>query len=498
MFAPGRPPAGGTLPALLAGAVLLSLASAAVALAPAAAVVLAPAMRTMLANATQAAVSALGTTAVRATIPRTVAVGGVGVTVNASRTLGAAAVATGALGLAAGGTAMVDWMAQGRCRFGASGVECDLGTAQSTQTGRVWFGYSGSQYPTRAPNAAFTTPLAAANADFAVWWAAFKANDPARANWAWSHVTCNIAAQATSGQCWLYYNRISLTGANTGQGAQDMLMTSTVSAYQFCPEVNGQSVVAGADGRCPTGIYTRQSPAAALQHLTSNGAATPSPLVDIARDAANRGAEWDETQAPQELDGPATVALPQTVTETTESDGTTVRTVKTPVASMQYYGSTVTWTITETITTTRTVPGGQPQTTTTTSTTAPPVGTPTPAPQPVPAEQPEDIECGLPGKPPCKIDETGTPEFEDPFSPDDPTAPLTALIDAPTVADVEFSWTLQLPSTCDVLTVGEFAGEVVEFDLCQYQPMIHDLMSIVWAITGLLGGLLILRNGLNG
>lgn len=47
-----------------------------------------------------------------------------------------------------------------------------------------------------------------------------------------------------------------------------------------------------------------------------------------------------------------------------------------------------------------------------------------------------------------------------------------------------WSWSLQLPTSCSPLSVdmryGGF-GEVIVLDVCEYQPVFHDLMSLAWA-----------------
>jgi hypothetical protein len=96
--------------------------------------------------------------------------------------------------------------------------------------------------------------------------------------------------------------------------------------------------------------------------------------------------------------------------------------------------------------------------------------------------------CGLPGKPPCKIDETGTP------TPGDLNAAGTdarAEIDQAeqegkgliegmaqrTDGKPQWTWSFALPSGCSPYPLEAFAFSI---DICQWQPMIHDLMSLVW------------------
>lgn len=116
-----------------------------------------------------------------------------------------------------------------------------------------------------------------------------------------------------------------------------------------------------------------------------------------------------------------------------------------------------------------------------------------------PGKEPETgpKECGSPGKPKCSIDEAGTP-----------TSPGTAL-DAPkaaldktvtdataqinsvpgTARDTSWKFSFALPSGCTPYTM--FLNIVIDY--CQFQPIIHDVMSMVWyaatffAIVGMFG-----------
>lgn len=93
--------------------------------------------------------------------------------------------------------------------------------------------------------------------------------------------------------------------------------------------------------------------------------------------------------------------------------------------------------------------------------------------------------CGLPGKPKCLIDETGTKSDKG----DTLTAPKTALdatenarkasIDsAQQIQRPEWTFTFQLPSGCTPFITG-LKGVVL--DVCRYREPIHDLLSMVWA-----------------
>lgn len=120
-----------------------------------------------------------------------------------------------------------------------------------------------------------------------------------------------------------------------------------------------------------------------------------------------------------------------------------------------------------------------------------PIGTPTvtttsPGPQSGATPDPEP-GCGLPTSPPCKIDETGTPSAAQ------GTAALagavasvatsqTGAIAVQTTAaeangkNTAWSFSFAFPTGCTPYPM--FRGVVV--DMCAYQTMIHDLMTLVW------------------
>lgn len=176
------------------------------------------------------------------------------------------------------------------------------------------------------------------------------------------------------------------------------------------------------------------------------------------------------------------------VTTTTNPDGSSVTQTTTTTATTS--GDTVTFNTT-TVTNTYNQSGQLTGTTTTTTTPTDPSNPNSP--------QQEDLECGLPGKPPCKIDEAGTPEppvndaeqtVRDLFSEwqaciDDIQACLPQLPD--------ISWTFSLPSGCSPIPLPGFEKwGLSAVDICPYQPMIHNLMSMLWAAAGLFGAISII------
>lgn len=176
------------------------------------------------------------------------------------------------------------------------------------------------------------------------------------------------------------------------------------------------------------------------------------------------------------------------VTTTTNPDGFTVTQTTTTTATTA--GDTITFNTT-TVTNTYNQSGQLTGTTTTTTTPTDPSNPNSP--------QQEDLECGLPDKPPCKIDEEGTPEppvndaeqtVRDLFSEwqaciDDIQACLPQLPD--------ISWTFSLPSGCSPIPLPGFEKwGLSSVDICPYQPMIHNIMSMLWAAAGLFGAISII------
>lgn len=110
-----------------------------------------------------------------------------------------------------------------------------------------------------------------------------------------------------------------------------------------------------------------------------------------------------------------------------------------------------------------------------------------------------EITCGLPGTPPCKIDESGTPSSA-PELPNAATEWLPALqeIQAPRAANTAWSFTFQFPTGCQAIVIGPWAGQEVRVDVCQFQPMIHELVSILWIISGIILALRMAYTTLSG
>lgn len=110
--------------------------------------------------------------------------------------------------------------------------------------------------------------------------------------------------------------------------------------------------------------------------------------------------------------------------------------------------------------------------------------------------EPTGEVCGAAPLPPCnvKVDETGTPN--EASAPGRFTQGNTDLDKVKTDANDAFgdhrdiqlpawTWTFQFPTGCTPLVLGGY--DDFEIDVCQFQPMIHDLMSVLWVIAGIWG-----------
>jgi len=249
-------------------------------------------------------------------------------------------------------------------------------------------------------------------------------------------------------------------------GVQTACPAVTVNGVQLVP-------VKGPDGFCPTGIFEPKNEdqiAGKLENYGSKSRApTLAPILDIAGIPVTHPSPTFEPPAVVQ-GGRETTQFPDGRTVTRDTDYPMEPTPegykwRDRVVEREWSPGTV-----------PTAPGETP------SGTEPPGTTTTgegdgPAPAPV-----EFKTCGLPGTPPCKIDEGGTPppNVSDWINPEVAGAPLRALVDNPDVADTAWSFTFTLPAECSVLVVGTFAGQEVSVDLCRYQPMIHELVSLLW------------------
>jgi hypothetical protein len=126
---------------------------------------------------------------------------------------------------------------------------------------------------------------------------------------------------------------------------------------------------------------------------------------------------------------------------------------------------------------------------------------------PKPAEGEEQAECGAPGQPKCAIDETGTPapvgtgENNGPFGTAEgilgaaKTGVQNAINEQKQLQAPPWTWTFSLPSGCTPFVMEAFN---MSLNICQYQPLVHDLMSIIWIIVGIFAAVGMTQRTLRG
>jgi hypothetical protein len=268
---------------------------------------------------------------------------------------------------------------------------------------------------------------------------------------------------------------------------------SPVAANQLqCPETSpGVRPAKMPNGKCPSpdglpwaDTSVADTAARLLDWRNQPGWPTAASDQGLANDIGGYNGAGDPFEGlepgPTSVTGPASVPGGATVSNRTNADGTRTQTTTNTTHNVTYNGDTYNVT-----TTTTTIiqnfdendnPIGPPITETNEET--PPEG--------VPVEPPEDLECGLPGTPPCKIDETGTPsEVTADLAPvNDAKSELLGKVDELTTMEPPaWSFSFALPSSCSSISAGEFGGQSVSIDLCQHQPMIHDIVGLIWVIT---------------
>lgn len=223
-----------------------------------------------------------------------------------------------------------------------------------------------------------------------------------------------------------------------------------------------------------------------------NGLPNESGVIDTVAREIKDDPEDAEFRWPSALQIPSsTIQVGDPVTTTTTNpDGSTVTTTTTTTATTN--GNRIDF-VTKTETTTRDSQGNQTSTTTTTTNPSQPNNPNSP--------QQEDLECGLPGTPPCKIDETGTPSPPE----DDGENTFKGLIPNCLKQDwrscfpelPNINWSFSLPSGCGPIPVPFGKYGFSEVNICPWQGMIHDLMSMLWAAAGLFGAIGILSGRRN-
>jgi hypothetical protein len=263
--------------------------------------------------------------------------------------------------------------------------------------------------------------------------------------------------------------------------------SADLTTATLCPEVtiNGVPTIPpkGADGMCPTGNYSPKTQDDVADKAERHGDKGKAPRLMPELDAGGIGVEH-----PDPTFNPPAV-IPGGRETTTRPDGSTVTRDTEHITSPRPDGYEWQDRVTE-----RVWPPGitpDPPSTPPTSTTPPPTTTTGPSSGPAP----DIITCGLPTTPPCKIDEGGTPT-----APADDgaaiatgvfetaraciAAPLSCLPTLPTL-----SWGFAFPTGCSTIPLPAFAPYLTEVDVCQFQGVFHDLMSVVWVMGGLFGAI---------
>lgn len=110
-----------------------------------------------------------------------------------------------------------------------------------------------------------------------------------------------------------------------------------------------------------------------------------------------------------------------------------------------------------------------------------------------PGSEPIEVEtCGLPGKPPCRLDETGTPTGDGAYTSatngvnSNRDSAVQGINDAAGAGGKSTGWTFSfaLPTGCSDIPLAAFAPYISGVNVCAWQDVIHDLMSMIWlAVT---------------
>lgn len=270
-----------------------------------------------------------------------------------------------------------------------------------------------------------------------------------------------------------WFSCVVVGGANDGQACGQVANTRNWSGLnrpvQVCPSIQfgGGTVtpVPDNDGKCPTGTARSPSESDFADRMTPRIQPGDMPgLWDAGKENPGFREGAGENTDPGVFEGPNQV--PGGSAEVPGPNG--------PVTVERYYDIEYGldgYRVRET--TTRQEPG------------TPPV-----------VEQGPPVEvktCGLPGTPPCKIDETGTPQAPATTPGADAEgagAGLRGFVDGITGTSFPaFQWSFALPTTCGVIQVPAFAPYLSTIDVCQFQPLFHDIMTVVWVLGGLFGAI---------
>ena len=381
-----------------------------------------------------------------------------------------------------------------RCREApGSGAECDLGTPEVTETITPWGATVSGQ-----TCSGHVTSQSAFNCAVAKRYPGTTVNMGGNPQLLRTETGTPSACVKTSGQhscnysvtrtdtypampAWNTTTTFPTNAGSVGQEAQ--------TSIQKCPDiaVGGGTItpVKGIDGKCPTLVYTPATETDVGTRAETWGDKTKAPA--IVGDLLNGGRPIDHP-FPEVDPVPASITGPRETT--THPDGsTTTRDTRYDLAPTPTgYG----WV--PTVITKDWAPGVTPS----------PPGEVTDGTSTSGGNAPERdiITCGLPDTPPCKLDETGTPS-----APADTSsavasglvAGITACVVTPSSclpALPDINWSFSVPTSCAPIPLGGGYGEWLDsIDICPYQPIIHDIMSMLWAGAGLFGAVSMMFKG---
>jgi len=390
--------------------------------------------------------------------------GGVPINVTMKRALQWSAIARGAaraLPLISTAIAIKELMDEVRCREAPGGAsECDTGSTENVQY----------VYCLTASGTKYCSPLRETSLQQTADRLSVVSSNGGQ--YTFSPGACDLAYPS--------YGRCAINQRNNYNGGAisvwGYVAFSRESALACNPVViNGVTLVPvkGTDGMCPDGVYEPATPQQVESRVENYGGKVRAPAVVQALDKGGIPVEHPSPvyEPPAAIQGGReTTQLPDGRTITRDTDYP----IEATPEGYQWRDRIVE----------REWPAGVvPEPPGSTGGTVPPGTTTTGSPTSPGAPAPVEFKtCGLPDTPPCKIDETGTPapNVSDWIDPAVVGVPLRSLVDAPDVADTKWTFTFSLPAACSVLTVGTFGGREISIDLCQYQPMIHELIGLLW------------------